>query len=231
METETNLISNLVIGKGEVGTALASILECDSYDLGEENNNEYEVIHIAFPYSLNFHSYVQEYREKFKAKHVVIHSTVPVGTSRKLNATHSPIRGVHPHLEDGIRTFVKYFAGENAQGMANIFREHGVNCEWTYEPETTELMKLVDTSTYGLNILIEKEIKRLCEKYGADFAWVYKDANKTYNEGYEKLGMPQYKKYNLEHREGKIGGHCIMQNAGLLDTWINETLKEKNARL
>lgn len=221
-------MKNLIIGLGEIGTAMRSILECDGYDLGHELEGEYDIIHICFPYSSHFYSYVKDYQKKFNAKYTVIHATVPVGTSRKLGAIHSPVRGVHPHLEQSIRTFVKYFGGENTEAVSSVFLEKGIKVAVCDKPETTELMKIVDTTGYGVNILIEKEIYRLCEEYGVSFKDVYTEANRTYNEGYENIGMPQFKKYILEHKEGKIGGHCIMPNAELLDTWMNSLLKEKN---
>lgn len=231
MTTDASLISNLVIGKGELGTALQRVLECDSYDLGDSFNGTYDVIHICFPYSQHFYSYVREYQEKFKPKHTVIHSTVPVGTSRKLGAIHSPIRGVHPFLEEGIRTFPKHFGGENNEEVATLFRSKGIQTVTCASSEATELMKIVDTTSYGINILIEKEIYRLCEKYGVNFHHVYTLANSEYNKGYLTLGMPQFQKYKLEHRDGKIGGHCIMPNAEMLDSWMNDLLKEQNERL
>lgn len=217
-------MKHLVIGKGEVGTALQKILDCDAFDLGDENDEYYDVIHICFPYKELFEMSVLGYKREFDAKYVVIHSTVPVGTSASVEACHSPIRGVHPFLEEGIRTFTKYFGGKDADIMAEEFKKKGLDTVVIAKSETTELMKLVDTTTYGLNILIEKEIYRLCEEHGANFSMVYTNANQTYNDGYKKLGMPQYSKYILEHRDGKIGGHCINENAKLLKTWMNDLL-------
>lgn len=229
-------MKHLVIGLGEVGTALQSILKCEGWDVKTDAGKvvpQCDILHICFPFvvSKDFYLDVNLYKTITLAKYVVIHSTVPVGTSSNLGAIHSPIRGVHPHLENSIRTFVKYFGGENAHVIATEFRKFGINCETTEKPETTELMKLVDTSTYGVNILLQKEVKRLCDEYSVPFETVYKDANFTYNRGYNKLKMPQFQKYILEHREGPIGGHCIMQNAELLDTWINRLLKNINPQL
>lgn len=234
MRTVIDLIFNmkhLVIGLGEVGSALQKVLECDGYDMGDTNDEYYDVIHICFPYSDGFINQVEEYRTKFDAKYVVVHSTVKVGTCLKLNATHSMIRGVHPMLEESIRTFVKYFGGEEAEVMAHEFTLKGIKTDITPKSETVELMKLVDTTSYGINILIEKEIYRLCEEYSVPFETVYSDANLTYNKGYSDMGMPQFQKYNLKHFPGKIGGHCINENAELLDTWMNNLIKNKNATL
>ena len=232
MKTETSLtFKHLVIGMGEVGKALQKILECDGFDVGDECDEFYDVIHICFPYGEGFEDSVRDYQVVFDTKYTVIHSTVPVGVSRSLGAIHSPVRGVHPHLEPSIRTFVKYFSGEGASLVAKDFTKQGMFCTVIEKQETTELMKLVDTTAYGLNILIEKEIHRLCRGLDVPFEDVYTDANNTYNTGYSLMGMPQFVKYNIEHRDGPIGGHCILPNVELFDSWMCDIVKEKNATL
>lgn len=223
-------MKHLVIGLGQVGTGVQKVLECEGHDpsSGVVAKGQFDVIHICFSYSDTFVSDTIDYKETFGAKYIVIHSTVPVGTSTKCGAVHSPIRGVHPYLESSIRVFYKYFGGKDADVMAEEFRAKGVKCVCTEKPETTELGKLVDTTTYGINILIEKEIYRLSQKYDVPFDITYTHMNDTYNKGYMDVGMPQFHKYNIKHMEGKIGGHCILQNAELFDSWIAEVIKEKN---
>lgn len=223
-------MKHLIIGLGQVGTGVRAVLECDAFDkhTGVMATGQYDVIHICYSYSDDFVQSVKDYKEQFGAKYIVIHSTVPVGTSTRCGAVHSPIRGVHPYLEMSIRIFVKYFGGKDAEIMAKEFEAKNVNCVGTEKPETTELMKLVDTTTYGLNILIEKEIYKLSQKYGTDYDLVYNQANLSYNKGYMDVGMPQFSKYNIKHMDGKIGGHCIMPNVELFDSWIAEVVKEKN---
>lgn len=223
-------MKHLVIGLGQVGEGVRKVLECDAHDphKGLTVEGQYDVIHICFSYSDMFVSDTLAYKEAFGAKYIVIHSTVPIGTSTLCGAVHSPIRGVHPYLEESIRKFVKYFGGKDAEVMAEEFKAKGVKCVCTEKPETTELGKLLDTSCYGLNILIEKEMYRLAKKWGVPHDISYTHMNDTYNQGYLDVGMPQFHKYNIQHMEGKIGGHCIMQNAELFDSWIAEVIKEKN---
>lgn len=223
-------MNHLVIGKGQVGTAIKNILNCDWKDQ-EELEGTYEVLHICFSYSDTFVKEVLDYKKKYGSSLVIIHSTVPVGTSRLCGAVHSPIRGVHPHLEQSIRIFVKYFGGQDETKTlvaSSIFSYHGIPIEILKNSETTELLKLTDTTTYGLNILIAKETKALCDKYGTSYEETYTKANDTYNLGYLKLNMPQFHKYNIKDMKGKIGGHCIIPNSLLLDTWLNDILREKN---
>ena len=232
MKTERSGTSNLVIGIGQIGTAIQAVLRCDGHDpmKGKEAKGHYDTIHVCIPYNKDFISEVEKYKKLFTPKHVVVHSTVPVGTCRKVGATHSPVRGVHPFLEPGVRKFVKYFGGGSPSVMTD-FQKSGITCVYTEKPETTELMKLVDTTAYGLNILIEKEIKRLCDANDVPFDMVYTHANMTYNHGYEKLGMPQFSKYVLKHMDGKVGGHCVGSNVDLFDSWMCDVFKEQNGKL
>ncbi len=223
-------MKHLVLGLGQVGTGIQKVLECDAHDphAGIEATEQYDALHICYSYTDDFVRSVKDYKEKFGAKYVVIHSTVPVGTSTLCGAVHSPIRGVHPYLEPSIRTFVKYFGGKDAGPMSDEFKKRGVKVFCVEKPETTELGKLLDTTCYGLNILIEKEMHRLAKKYDVPHDITYTHMNTTYNEGYMEVGMPQFHKYNIQHMDGKIGGHCIMQNAELFDSWIADVIKEKN---
>lgn len=232
---ETNGISNrahLVIGLGEVGQALQKIFKCDGEDKYKNifaSEPQYKLLHIAFPYSDKFIDEVKFYQDKYKPKFTVIHSSVPIGTSRKLNATHSPIRGVHPHLEEGIYIFKKFVGGPDAFEIANIFKPFRINCLCTLKQENTEAGKLWDTTQYGVMILLNKEIKEFCDANGLDFNIVYEIFNETYNDGYLKSFRPEVVRPYLKYMEGKIGGHCVVQNAKLLDSESAKRIINKNA--
>jgi len=211
--------TNLVIGnRGQIGSALQKILDCDGIDQNEFMTRTYDVLHIAIPYSDTFVETVGDYMTRYKPLLVIVHSTVPLGTTRKLGpkAVHSPCRGVHPDLEQGIRTFVKFFGGDQADRASQIFKNRGVPVRIVDTPETTEAMKLWDTTVYGFNILIEKMLHQYCEKNGVDFNVVNTESAQTYNEGYAKLGKPHFSKYVLKHVDGPIGGHCVRPNVELL---------------
>lgn len=226
---------HLVIGCGEVGSALASVLNCDTHDPLKgvvAVGRSYDVLHVCFPFSdLYFREAVNSYRDQFKTSLCVVHSTVPVGTCDNMGVIHSPIRGVHPNLAEGIKTFVKFFGGERAQEAADLFTEIGIQCQVTEKAATTEALKLWDTLQYGINILLEKEIHQWCEQFGIDFDIVYTKANQTYNEGYDKLGKPHFKKYVLRHSDGPIGGHCVVPNAKLLMSYSAVSLIASNESL
>lgn len=214
----------MVVGLGEVGGAVQEVLACDGHDPFKgvmAKDLHYDVIHICFPYNqsaYDFSAEVEKYKKQFTSDLVVVHSTVPVGTSSALGAVHSPIRGVHPHIAKSIRTFVKFFGGEMAEQAADIFREKGVKTYCTARSEETEAGKLWDTTQYGIFILLNKEIHLYCERYGLDYNVVYGMFNKTYNEGYSELGREEVMRPYLKYMPGQIGGHCVVQNAQILES-------------
>lgn len=227
---------HLIIGAGEVGSALFKVLKpyfnIFLRDKDSNLNGKFDVLHICYPPVENFINITKYYIKKYNPKLVIIHSTIPVGTTRKISkiAVHSPIRGVHPNLDKGIKTFVKYFGGKKAKEAAKIFSEIGIKTQVFKKPETTELLKILDTTYYGWNIIFAKEVKRICDKMKLNFEEVYTIANRDYNEGYKKLGKPNVVRPVLKAMPGKIGGHCIIPNCDLLDDWLTKIIKERNKK-
>lgn len=211
-------IKHLVVGYGEVGKAIHKILgEAFVVDIKEKctwDGKKIDVTHICIPFSKNFNAIVKMYMKYSEL--VIVHSSVPVGTCDRLGVVHSPIRGVHPNLEQGVRTFVKYFGGKGCKKATQIFAEFGIKGLLVKDARTTEALKLWDTTQYGKLIILEKEIYKWCKKHKIDFDTIYTMANKDYNEGYVKLGRPEVVRPYLKHMEGKIGGHCVGNNAKLL---------------
>jgi len=218
---------NLVIGKGEIGRVLMSIFECPGVDKNETVEGNYDIIHVAFPYSKDFISEVRKYQDLYKPKYTVIHSTVKPGTSRELGATHSPVIGLHPHLKESLKSFTKYLSGEKASEIADIFRRAGIKVYLFDKPETTELMKILDTTFYGLCIEYTKNIREQCKELDIPFeAWTIWTEN--YNQGYQKLGYSEYTRPNLVPIMTKQGGHCTVPNLELVDTVFTRFLKLMN---
>jgi len=227
---------HLVIGAGEVGTSIFNVLkeyyETAIRDVEGEADIEPDVLHICYPPKKNFVEETKKYIEKYSPELVIIHSTIRPGTTKEVGgiAVHSPIRGVHPKLEDGIKTFVKYFGGEKAKEAAEIFENIGIKTEVFEKPETTELAKILDTTYYAWNIVFQKEVKRICDEMDLDFDEVYTTPNRDYNEGYKKLGMEHVVRPVLKDFPGPIRGHCLIPNCDLLDDWVTEVIKERNRR-
>lgn len=225
----------LVVGfKGQVGSAIYAVLQGlkNQYVVGLDTETprpvgKFGAMHVCIPYrtAVSFKAIVIAYAEEFllPGSLLVIHSTVAIGTTTKLAArlktisvVHSPVRGVHPNLAAGLRTFPKYFGGPAAERGAKIFKPICGQTIATPKAETTEAMKLWDTTYYGWCIVFEKAVKAYCAHHGLDFNVVYTLANESYNAGYKKLGMTNVQRPVLQHVDGPIGGHCVMPNARLL---------------
>lgn len=212
-------MKHLVLGLGQVGSALQKVLQCDGQDALQTASGEYDVLNVCFPFQVkDFCKCVMRYREQFNSQYVVVHSTVPVGTCYSIRAFHSPVRGVHPNLEQSLRTFEKYLAydGIPPLDLCESYRKCGIPIKLVQGTRNSEAAKLWDTTQYGAMILLEKEIHKWCEANKVDFDVVYSQFNRSYNEGYQSMGMPHYCRPVLRHVDGKIGGHCVVPNAHFL---------------
>lgn len=219
-------MTHLVIGhRGQVGSALMTVL-ASRYDVeGIDQDDDiddglFDVIHVCLPWSEQFTSIVAEDIGDYLRGGglVIIHSTVPVGTSAALGAVHSPIRGVHPELVRHIKEFPKFVGGSRAEEAAELFEACGIKTIVTERSDTTEALKLWDTLYLGWNLLYQKEMKRWCDAHDIDFAIAYTQANQTYNDSYSMLGMTHVVRPVLKWMPGPCGGHCVCANAELLDS-------------
>lgn len=227
----------IIIGGGEIGRSLFDLLvdyyeDCDLFDTNPnkvicEPNGKYDIMHICFPYSDKFVEEVKEYKKIYQPKYVVIHSTVPIGTSRLLDAVHSPVEGLHPFLSESIQTFIKFLSGEKASEVADYFRRANMKVYLVKDQESTEYMKIMSTTFYGMMIEFTKQVKEDCDKLNIPFE-LFTLWNMNYNESYEKLGHPEYKKPLLVPIMKKIGQHCVLPNTELLENDFTKFLKERN---
>lgn len=216
-----------ILGYGEIGQALAKFFNAPKIkDLNRDDGLfGVDVLHVCIPWSGKFVSIVRKEIENSKPKLVIIHSTVIPGTTKKIGkiAVHSPARGTHPNLYEGIRTFVKYIGADDKK-IGLLAQKHlesaGMNTKLFMPSSTTELGKLLDTTYYGLCIAFHGEMKKMCDELGVDFNNAIIDFNKTYNEGYANLGMAHVVRPVLTAPEGPIGGHCVIPNAELLSKFF-----------
>ena len=231
-------MKSLVIGGGEVGKSLYEVLskrhECYIRDLDDFQMDGIEVLNICYPGRLeNFIEITKKYIKQYKPKLTIIHSTVKPGTTRQCGewVVHSPIHGKHPNLTQGIMTFVKYVGSHNIYASYMAFKylmDAGIRAEVVSSPEASEISKILCTSYYGWNILFMKEVERICRQHNVPFTEIYARWNSYYNDGYDKLGMRQFQRPNLEPLPGRIGGHCVVENCDLLDSFITNTIKSRN---
>lgn len=216
------MTTQIVIGAGEVGRAISDVLRIRAYDL-EGPGGPADVLHVCFPWSPAFAADVDRYRCETGASLVIVHSTVPVGTCRALDAVHSPVTGRHPDLAESVRTFVKFFGGRQAPEAAALFDAVGVRTEVVPDPETTEAGKLWQTLQFGMLVALQKEGYRWMRGLGADPEVAYAHMNRAYSEGYAALGEP-FRLLVLREMPGPIGGHCVIPNARLTDDPIARLL-------
>lgn len=229
-----------ILGYGEVGKALCNVYKEKGFkpavmDLDKHNKEfaELGVLNVCIPDSPKFVEIVTDVVREFLREDgvVIIHSTVAPGTTHKVEQKlikrglsniavgHSPIRGIHPNLEGGIKTFVKFVGADRSSSVSRIC-EHlsnnlGLRVEGFTPAETTELGKLLSTNYYALCIAFHGYAKEWCDKYKVNFDEAVTRFNKSYNEGYTKLGRKNAVRpvlYPPQDMGGKIGGHCMIPN-------------------
>lgn len=213
-------MTQLVVGAGEVGTALHAVLSrthpTEVRDV-EPCDVQAEVLHVAFPWQPRFVEWVRRYQAEHGADLVVVHSTVPVGTCDLHGWVHSPVRGRHPDLVDSLLTFVKHFGGARAEEAAKLFEAAGCDVMVHDRAAETEAAKLLELCSYGLAIAFEKAVHAYCTERRLDFETVYTTFRSTYNDGYLAMGHAEFVQPVLRHMPGAIGGHCIVPSMALLD--------------
>ncbi len=234
----------VIVGLGEIGTALKRVEKSVGNEVFvfEEKYIEpptegvIDVMHICIPYSKEFKDVVVNYINSYNPELVIIHSTTKPGTCDKISKlieapmVHSPIRGVHPNLYEGIIVFDKYVGGtkENAQAAMAHLKSINVTPVHLGDYKTTEMAKILSTTYYGANILFAKMVDGICRHYKYDYDLVYTKPNISYNKGYTKLGMEHVVRPVLHPPlgAGPIGGHCISQNFELLpNTRLKKIMK------
>jgi len=223
-----------IVGYGEIGSSLVKVYSefpeyevviVDPYLNKNDDLSECEFLNICIPFIDNFINVVQGYIDKFSPKYTVIHSTVAPGTTSQIkgNVCHSPVRGLHPNLDLGIKTFLKYIGSDDQEvgiNYQNHLSELGIKSHICKSSKTTEYSKLLDTTYYGLCIAFHADVMNLCESEGVDFDEVMTLYNQTYNEGYTQLGKSNVVRPVL-YGTKKIGGHCVVPNAKILKDYLN----------
>lgn len=210
----------LVVGVGEVGGALAKVLE-RSHRLALADikpvaiDEPVAVMHVCFPFTSRgqFESAVRGYIRRFAPQLTIINSTVVPGTTRNLAAAtgapivYSPVRGKHARMTEELLRYTKFIGALDGRA-AEMARQHfgavGMKTRMIAAPETLELAKLAETTYFGVLIAFAQELNRCAGKVGADY-----DEISSFFEEVDFL--PRVKYY-----PGFIGGHCVIPNIKLL---------------
>jgi UDP-N-acetyl-D-mannosaminuronate dehydrogenase len=231
-----------ILGMGEVGKSLFSLyIDNGITPLKKDIKNKKEmgslsILNICIPYNKNFIQNVVNEISKTNPELIIIHSTVPVGTTAKIKLSpnqylvHSPVIGYHPELKKCFKIFVKHIGSPDKKALKitkKHYRKLGIKYQSYDSYESTEIAKLLCTTYYGLCITWHSYMKSVCDHNNIDFS-IIKQWNKHYNEGYKKLNLSKFNRPILEApKNKKIGGHCIITNAKMLNMdFPNNLIKE-----
>jgi len=243
----------LVVGLGDVGHPLFELLhesgkfEVYGFDVDEAKMrevgqgclpSEVDVMHVCIPCGgqNKFVDIAASYVERVKPKLVIINSTVPPGTTRRVfercgcRVVHSPVRGVHKSLEHmkwELRRWTEYVGGADAEA-AEAAREHleklGLKTKVLKSSLETELAKLFETTYRAWMIVCFHEMHRISKYFGADFEGVADFLEDTHRVRLDRPVM----------FPGVIGGHCLIPNVELLlkshDSEFLRLILESNER-
>ena len=210
----------LVVGLGEVGGALAQVLERTGpilkHDIERRDfDDPVEVMHLCFPFTSQeqFQDVALSYLERFKPALTIVNSTVIPGTTRALaqhsgfDVAYSPVRGKHVRMAEDLLRYKKFVAAPDSATAARAqahFTAAGMRTECLDQPETLELAKLAETTYFGVLIAFAQDLNRYAEHVGADYAQAV-----TFFDEVDFLPRTRY-------FPGFIGGHCVIPNINLL---------------
>lgn len=220
-----------IIGYGEIGKSVERVyMDYSKFNL-TIIDKEYvcgdgviDIMNICLPLFDDYKTVVCEYIKKYKPKLCIIHTSTTPGTTLEISSrtecsvVHSPVRGVHPNLYKGLKTFIKYIGYTDQRGK-ELCESHFDDLEIPYQSFegscNTELAKLYSTTYYGLCIAFHGEMKSHFDKLKLNYN-IITDWNETYNSGYEEIGMRNVVRPILTPPIDSIGGHCVVPNAKLL---------------
>lgn len=220
-----------IIGYGEIGKSLEQVYrDYDKFNLTIIDKDyvcggsDIDIMNICLPLVDFFDTVVINYIKKYKPKLCIIHTSTTPGITERISekvgcaVVHSPVRGVHPNLYEGLKTFKKYigYINEDDRKLCeNHFKELEIDYESIKGPANTELAKLYSTTYYGLCIAFHGEMKKHFDSLNLNYD-IITDWNKTYNSGYTKLGKEGVIRPVLIPPDKSIGGHCVIPNTELL---------------
>jgi hypothetical protein len=227
----------LLIGYGEVGQGIYEAWkdkhEFTIYDpdkghggFSKENHGEYDICLIAIPHSPQFINICKQWKILLDNISMVVFSSVPIGTCSQIPAVHSPIEGDHTNMAESIKKHQRWVGGYDDVVMDFFHQTCGfLGVVVLPKPEHTEFLKLRSTTIYGINIEFARYSKDVSQDIGLDYDWV-KKYDRDYNRLLKNTDRPDLQRPALDPPEGKIGGHCVIPNARLLqNTYPGDLVK------
>lgn len=245
-----------ILGNGEIGSSLNKVYELAGYTevkirderLGYEDSlSECDIVNICIPF-FGYDEFISVIKGLGLREGAVllIQSTIGIGTTDKLQAllpnvvcVHSPVRGVHPDLTQGLLTFEKYTGISDEHftdpSICSKVRDHIISLN--IKPvvccaRESELAKMVSTTLYGINIAAITDVSLMCEKHGVSFETVFTRWQTGYNSGYSTLGKSNVCRPVLTpipkngNGERVIGGHCVVPNSVILKNMGEQDVSE-----
>ena len=228
----------LVIGIGEVGTALAAVLDRTEkvlrHDLDRVKISEpIGTMHLCFPFQSRqqFETVARGYIERFQPPLTIINSTVLPGTTRSIAkqsgsaVAYSPLRGTHEGAEQDLMRYIKFVAAPDwveAAAAEAHFQAAGLKTRRMAEVESLELAKLAENAYLGVRVAFAHEMSRFAERVGGN----YSEAMDFFEE-IDSLVRQQYS-------PGYIEGHVVPNLKQLLQiapSPMLEAILDSNERL
>lgn len=224
---------SLIIGMGQVGNGLFNVLLGKTSVATRDKEQvvigrRIDILHICIPYSDDFKREVRGYKSLYNPKLTIVYSTVPIGTCEEIGVVHSPVEGKHPELAKSIMIAPRWLGSSDKEllGKAVDFWAPFTQVRALPSADYTEWLKLRSTAKYGINIVWSDYENKVSKEIGMDYSAI-RQFDMDYNELYENLGLKDFKRYILNPPKGKIGGHCLVPNAKMLnEQFPNKWLEE-----
>jgi len=238
---------DVVVGLGEIGSPLLKLFskhekiigyDTDTKLMNTKKFNKFAelptlFLHIAIPVTKKFDSNLIQIYKKFHPECIVIHSTIPPGTTEKIQKKlpcpliYSATRGVHKRMLKDIKRYTKFFAISNnapkkqwaIKTFSKKMKIHGVKTKQMSKPETLELAKILcDTSYLGWLINYSQITNVITKNYNVNY-----DEMWTFSDEIHKILGNRPKMY-----PGYIGGHCVIPNLDLINNQTLNLIKKMN---
>ena len=241
------LKKDIVVGLGEIGNPILKLLSKKytvvGYDINKKLMSESKFkklesrktsfLHIAIPVTSKFQSSVFNLQKKFNPECIVIHSTLPPGTTEYIQKKsdipiiYSATRGIHKRMLFDLKRYTKFFAITSSaprrtfaiNEFKKIMKINGVKTKQMSKPETLELAKIIcDTSYLGWLINYAQLSNMIAIKHGVNY-----DEMWSFSDEIQKFLGNRPKMY-----PGFIGGHCVIPNLDLLHNQTLDLIKTIN---
>lgn len=239
---------NVIAGLGEIGSPILQLISKKTLAVGYDINPksmdkkkfdkykklETSFLHVCIPFTNKFISNVVSLYKTFKPEAIVIHSTISLGTTKKLQqilpipVIYSATRGVHKRMLYDLKRYTKFYAIENnapkkawaISAYSKLMKKSGVITKQMSSPITLELAKIiVDTSYYGWLINYAQLSNMIAIKHKVNYEemWSFADEIHKFLGNRPKM-FP-----------GFIGGHCVIPNLDLMKDDTLNLIREINS--